>query len=169
MNPFNSGLFTLFICLLAMANVGNCQSNSPWQKKQNKIVSGVYISIGMHKYSLTLGQGFSVYLKNISRKPVVVSGCLKAITYCDSAVITKFETKLRPGQIKAGGNIKFIEGNSQTGVVTPDDCSGTSFYNKKLKKNFVTRIKDLELEDLVVENVATSPVYQNIAKNKMAQ
>ncbi len=166
MNPFLSTVLLVLFLTLTKVEAGYGQSNSPWKKEPYEIVSGVYVCVGMHKFSLTLGQGFSVYLKNINTKPVVVSGKLKAITFCDSAVVTSFVTKLLPGQTSSGGNIKFAESNnSQTGVVTPVECAGTTFYDKKLKRYFVTRIKELVLEDLTVE--ITPNGNQNTATSKV--
>ena len=168
MNPFLLTVLCILFLTLTLAEAGYGQRNSPWKKEPYEIVSGVYVCVGMHKYSLTLGQGFSVYLRNINRRPVVVTGKLKAITLCDSIITTTFVTKLAPGQIKAGGNMKFTEGNSQTGVVTPLDCNGITFYDPKRKRNFVNRIKQVVLEDLIVKGT-TSQRNENIAKIKGGQ
>lgn len=156
MNPFLSTVVCVSFLTLTLVQPGYAQRNSPWKKEPYEIVSGVYVCVGMHKYSLTLGQGFSVYLKNINRRPVVVTGKLMAVTYCDSVITTTFVTKLAPGQIKSGGNMKFNDGNSQIGVVTPLDCNGVTFYDPKRKRNFVNRIKQVMLEDLTVKSAVTA-------------
>jgi len=168
MNPLLTNTLCVLILTLTLAQAGYSQRNSPWKKQPYEIVSGVYVCVGMHKYSLTLGQGFSVYLRNINRKPVVVTGTLKAITVCDSVITTTFVTKLAPGQIRSGGNMKFTNGNSQTGVVTPLDCAGVTFYDPKTKHKFVNRIKQVALEDLMVKNTATTR-NETIAKAKIGQ
>ena len=49
--------------------------------------------------------------------------------------------------------------------MTPVECAGTTFYDKKLKRYFVTRIKELVLEDLTVE--ITPNGNQNTATSKV--
>lgn len=120
------------------------QNNSPWKNLTSQNVSGVYFGPGRHEYSLTGGQGFSVYLKNNGKEAVIVSGKVIAKTVCGNDVSTSFSTTLQPGQESSGGN--FGKGNSQTGVVTETDCKGVR-YAQTL---FINRIKDVVLENIHV-------------------
>jgi hypothetical protein len=129
------------------------QLNSPWKTYIDQTVNSVLAVPGSHEYSLTGGQGFSVYLKNQNKESVNVSGLLTAKTTCGKNVTTKFNVNLLGGQSSSGGNFDKTGANSQTGVVTEADCGGV-----KLGKSYdyINRISSVVVSDLRV-----SPVSNN--------
>ena len=141
-------LLSLLMISLSLFTVIYAQDNSPWKNVSNKTVSNVYVGLGRHEYSLTGGQGFSVYLKNSGTTPVTVSGKLVATTVCGNYVSTYFSTVLKPGQESSGGNFGTIT-NSQSGVVTEGDCSGVR-YSPNFSSKYINRIKTLNVENLQV-------------------
>jgi hypothetical protein len=137
-----------------------CQNNSPWKNLSSQTTNGIYIGIGRHEYSLSSGQGFSVYLKNTGKETVTVTGTLVAKTVCGNEVTTDFSTVLAQGQVASGGN--FGSGNSQTGVVTEADCKGVKYA----QTNFVNRIKEVTIVNLNVlsASAATHPSVASTPK-----
>jgi hypothetical protein len=105
-------------------------------------------------YSLTNGQGYSVYLKNYGLNTVVVSGKVVAKTICGNEVSTNFSTTLQPNQESSGGNY-FDSSNSQTGVVTKDDCIGKKTFISP-KYAVINRIQDVYLTDVQVKNITSN-------------
>ncbi len=146
---FNSLKTSLVLLLLISTVIGFSQKNSPWKKLTNQTVSGVYLGLGRHQYSLDGGQGFSVYLKNYNPYPVVVSGKVIAKTLCGSEVASTFTTTLAPEQESSGGNYA-DSSNSQTGVVTKDECAGKKTFISA-KHAVTNRIQDVYVKDVVVQ------------------
>jgi hypothetical protein len=95
------------------------------------------------------GQGFSVYLKNYNPYPVVVAGKVIAKTLCGTEVASTFSTTLAPDQESSGGNYA-DSSNSQTGVVTKDDCAGKKTF-VTAKRAVTNRIQDVYVKDVVVQ------------------
>ncbi len=142
--------FSFLILLIFSSLIGNSQKNSPWKKLSNQTISGVYCGLGRHSYSLTNGQGFSVYLKNYSDATVTVSGKVVAKTICGNEVTSNFNTILLPNQESSGGNFADST-NSQTGVVTVADCIGKkTFISPKVA--VTNRIQDVYLKDFQVQS-----------------
>jgi hypothetical protein len=137
------------LLLLGAYSFGFSQQNSPWKKLSNQTVSNVYFGLGRHLYSLTGGQGFNVYLKNYNTATVTVSGKVIAKTTCGSEVSTSFSTVLQPNQESSGGNFA-DSSNSQTGLVTPDQCAGVKHY-VSAKRAVTNRIADVYLKDVLVQ------------------
>jgi len=150
--------FIVYVIFLVLPLGIYAQNNSPWKNLTSQNVSGVYYGLGRHEYSLTGGQGFSVYLKNTSSQTVTVTGTLVAKTICGNEVSTNFSTLLNPGQVANGGN--FGSGNSQTGVVTEADCKGVRYA----QTNYINRIKDVRIDNLNVagQNVNNLKTNSNI-------
>ena len=138
-----------FLLLLSPSVFCFSQQNSPWKKLSNQTISNVYFGLGRHQYSLTNGQGFSVYLKNYGTSTAVVSGKVVAKTTCGGEVTTSFITTLAPNQESSGGNFADST-NSQTGVVTPDQCAGVKHY-VSAKLAVINRIADVTLRDVQVQ------------------
>lgn len=134
-----------FLVLIAIST--KAQLNSPWKTYIDQTVNGVLAVPGSHEYSLTGGQGFSVYLKNQNKEAVTVTGLLTAKTTCGKSVTTKFNANLLPGQGSSGGNFDKAISNGQTGVVTEADCGGV-----KLGKSYdyINRIASVVVTDLKV-------------------
>ncbi|MBC7650340.1 MAG: hypothetical protein H7101_01170 [Deinococcales bacterium] len=148
----NHKLFTSFLLLVTFFSA-TAQDNSPWKKYVTQTVSGVLIAPGCHEYSLTNGQGFSVYLRNDNTQAVTVTGLLTAKTVCGNLVTTKFNVMLEAGQIASGNDYDKGSQNGQTSVVTPLDCIGTR-YIKNIR--FVNRISNLTASDIRVTPVSGS-------------
>lgn len=138
-----------FLLLLVPSIFCFSQQNSPWKKLSNQTISNVYFGLGRHQYSLTSGQGFSVYLKNYGTSTAVVSGKVVAKTTCGGEVTTSFTTTLAPNQESSGGNFA-DSSNSQTGVVTADQCAGTKHY-VSARLAVINRIADVTLRDVQVQ------------------
>ncbi len=155
-NSLKTGLLFLFIVPTILCF---SQKNSPWKKLSNQTVSGVYLGLGRHQYSLDGGQGFSVYIKNYNPTPVIVSGKVIAKTLCGTEVTTSFSTTLAPDQESSGGNYA-DSSNSQTGVVTKDDCAGKKTYISA-KHAVTNRIQDVYVRDIVVQNVGSAPIQSS--------
>jgi len=143
-----------FLLLFAPSIFCFSQQNSPWKKLSNQTISNVYFGLGRHQYSLTSGQGFSVYLKNYGTSTAVVSGKVVAKTTCGGEVTTSFTTTLAPNQESSGGNFA-DSSNSQTGVVTPDQCAGTKHY-VSARLAVINRIADVTLRDVQVQTSGTT-------------
>ena len=143
-------------CILLLLPAAFCfsQQNSPWKKLSNQTISDVYFGLGRHQYSLTNGQGYSVYLKNYGINPVIESGRVVAKTLCGNEVSTSFSTTLQPNQESSGGNYSDST-NSQTGVVTKEDCIGKKTYITA-KYAVVNRIKDVYLADVQVKPIGAT-------------
>ena len=142
----------LISCAIFLTSLaGNAQDNSPWRTitKQVQTVSGVYISPGCHEYSLTGGQGFSVYIKNDGISTANVTGLLVAKTVCGNDVTTRFNVTLDPGQVSNGSDFNASGNNGQTSVVTPTDCKGVRYW-KIPNSKFINRIKTVIVTDLKV-------------------
>jgi hypothetical protein len=133
--------------LLVISLSIKAQQNSPWKTYIDQTVNGVLAVPGSHEYSLSGGQGFSVYLKNQNKESVSVSGLLTAKTTCGKNVTTRFNVNLLGGQSSSGGNFDKTGANSQTGVVTEVDCGGV-----RLGKSFdyINRISNVIVSDLKV-------------------
>ena len=144
----------LVMILLLPAAICFSQKNSPWKKLTNHTESDVYFGLGRHLYSLTNGQGYSVYLKNYGLNTVVVSGKVVAKTICGNEVSTTFSTTLLPNQESSGGNYA-DSSNSQTGVVTKDDCIGKKTYISA-KYAVINRIQDVYLTDVQVKTITSN-------------
>ena len=143
-------LITSFLLLVTFFSA-TAQDNSPWKNYVNQTVSGVLIAPGCHEYSLTGGQGFSVYLRNDNTQAVTITGLLTAKTVCGNLVTTKFNVLLEAGQIASGSDYDKGTQNGQTSVVTPLDCIGTR-YVKNIK--FINRISNLTASDIKVTPVS---------------
>ena len=143
-------LITSFLLLVTFFSA-TAQDNSPWKNYLNQTVSGVLIAPGCHEYSLTGGQGFSVYLRNDNTQAVTITGLLTAKTVCGNLVTTKFNVLLEAGQIASGSDYDKGTQNGQTSVVTPLDCIGTR-YVKNIK--FINRISNLTASDIKVTPVS---------------
>ena len=135
--------------LLFIAIAGFAQQNSPWKTISNQTISGVYISPGCHEYSLTNGQGFSVYLKNTSLQTVNVTGILAAKTVCGNYVTSRFNVNLAPAQEANGSDFYNATSTGQTSVVSPTDCKGIR-YAKLPYSKFINRIKTVTVSEVVV-------------------
>ena len=145
---------SLLILLSVSTLVGFGQKNSPWKKLSNQTISNVYFGLGRHTYSLTNGQGFSVYLKNYSDAAVIVSGKVIAKTICGTEVSTSFSTTLLTNQESSGGNFA-DSSNSQTGVVTPDQCIGKKYYIAP-KVAVTNRIQEVFLRDIQIQSLGSA-------------
>lgn len=133
--------------LLVISLTTNAQLNSPWKTYTDQTVNGVLAVPGSHEYSLTGGQGFSVYLKNQNKEGVTVTGILTAKTTCGKSVSTKFNVNLLPGQSSSGGNFDKTISNGQTGVVTEVDCGGVKIGKSY---DYINRITNVVVSDLKV-------------------
>ena len=155
-----NGLKTWLLFLFVISTT-HCfsQKNSPWKKLSNQTVSGVYLGLGRHQYSLDGGQGFSVYIKNYNPTSVIISGKVIAKTLCGTEVSTSFSTTLAPDQESSGGNYT-DSSNSQTGVVTKDDCAGKKTFISA-KHAVTNRIQDVYVKDIVLQNVGSAPVQSS--------
>ena len=109
----NHQLIASFLLLVSSFSA-TAQDNSPWKNYTNQTVSGVLIAPGCHEYSLTGGQGFSVYLRNDNTQAVTVSGLLTAKTVCGNLVTTRFNVLLEAGQIASGSDYDKGTQNGQT-------------------------------------------------------
>ena len=145
---------SLLLLFLVSSFFGISQKNSPWKKLSNQTISGVYFGLGRHTYSLTNGQGFSVYLKNYSDAAVTVSGKVVAKTICGNEVTTNFSTTLLTNQESSGGNFA-DSSNSQTGVVTADNCVGKKYFISP-KVAVTNRIQDVFLRDIQVQSLGST-------------
>ncbi len=143
--------FFIYCLLILSSSTAFSQDNSPWKEFGAKTFSSVYTNAGCHEYSLTNGQGFSVYLKNTGIKAVHVTGVVVAKTVCGNDVTSQFNVNLAPGQISNGSDF-FQGGNGQTGVVKPEDCKGIR-YAKLPYSKFINRIKNVS-----VANVNVTPL-----------
>lgn len=140
------------ISLLLLSNMLFAQENSPWKTYSNQIVNGVLAIPGSHKYSLTAGQGFSVYLKNQNSQSVTVSGFIIAKTTCGNTVTSRFYVSLLPGQSLTGSNFDNITGsNGQTSVVTASDCGGVKLTKNS---NYINRISSVIISELQVRLIS---------------
>ena len=151
------------LLLLGASSFVFAQQNSPWKKLTNQTISNVYFGLGRHQYSLTSGQGFSVYLKNYGTSTALITGRVVAKTTCGGEVSTSFTTTLQPDQESSGGNFADST-NSQTGVVTPEQCAGVKHY-VSAKVAVVNRIADVYLRDVKVQTsgvTLTPPPIQQI-------
>ena len=145
----------LSCCLVFSAFISFSQDNSPWKNIASQTVKGVYLSEGCHEYSLTGGQGFSVYLKNTGIQNVNVSGVLVARTVCGNDVNSKFSVNLAPGQVSNGSDFDQNGNNGQTSVVTPTDCKGIR-YAKLPYSKFINRIKTVTVSNLQITPIGDS-------------
>lgn len=155
-----SSLLLLIISFSAIA-----QENSPWKNFVNQTVSGVLAAPGCHEYSLTGGQGYSVYLRNDNTQPVTVTGLLTAKTVCGNIVSTRFNVTLGAGEIASGSDYDKATQNGQTGVVTALNCVGVKY--PKMPK-YTNRISNVVVSDMRVMPVAggamTKPSVATIIK-----
>jgi hypothetical protein len=135
------------VVLLVFSVSTQAQQNSPWKTYTDQTVDGVLAVPGSHEYSLSGGQGFSVYLKNQNKEGVTVTGLLTAKTTCGKNVTTRFNVNLLAGQSSSGSNFDKTSSTGQTGVVTEADCGGI-----KLGKSYdyINRIKNVSVSDLKV-------------------
>lgn len=145
----NHRLIISFLLLITFFSA-TAQDNSPWKSYASQTVSGVLVAPGCHQYSLTGGQGFSVYLRNDNTQAVTVTGLLTAKTVCGNLVTTRFNVQLEAGQIASGSDYDKGTQNGQTSVVTPLDCIGTR-YIKNTK--FINRITNITASDVRVTPV----------------
>jgi len=140
----------LITCSLLLCSlISFSQDNSPWRTVASQTVKGVYLSEGCHDYSLTGGQGFSVYLRNTGIQSVTVSGVLVARTVCGTDVTSPFTVNLTPGQISNGTDFDQNGNNGQTSVVKPTDCKGIR-YTKLPYSKFINRIKTVRVDNLQI-------------------
>jgi hypothetical protein len=146
----NHKLIASFFLLVSFFSA-TAQDNSPWKNYVSQTVSGVLVAPGCHEYSLTGGQGFSVYLRNDNTQAVTVTGLLTAKTVCGNLVTTKFNVLLEAGQIASGSDYDKGSQNGQTSVVTPLDCIGTR-YIKNVR--FVNRISNLTASDIKITPIS---------------
>lgn len=153
--------------LLVFSLSTKAQQNSPWKTYIDQTVNGVLAVPGSHEYSLSGGQGFSVYLKNQNKEGVNVTGLLTAKTTCGKNVTTRFSVNLLPGQSSSGGNFDKTGANSQTGVVTEVDCGGVRLGKSY---DYINRISNVVVSDLKVSpigsatNITTDVPTQTITK-----
>jgi len=149
-------LLKLFIAgfILISSNLVYSQDNSPWKEFLPKTISTVYMNTGCHEYSLTGGQGFSVYLKNTGIQSVNVTGTVVAKTVCGNEVASQFNVNLAPGQISNGSDFS-QNGNGQTSVVKPEDCKGVR-YAKLPYSKFINRIKTVYVANVHVTTLNDS-------------
>ena len=145
----------LSCALLFSTLISFSQDNSPWKNIASQTVKGVYLSEGCHEYSLTGGQGFSVYLKNTGNQVINVSGILVARTVCGNDVNSKFSVNLTPGQVSNGTDFDQNGNNGQTSVVTPTDCKGIH-YAKLPYSKFINRIKTVSVSNLQITPLGDS-------------
>ena len=151
------GLALFFIFINAKA-----QLNSPWRKYGDQTVSGVVVAPGCHEYSLTGGQGYSVYLRNKNMQPVNVSGTLTANTVCGKEYSTQFSVNLEPGQIAQGSDFDKNSQTGQTSVVSPADCGGVKYtkipsYTNRIKNVSVSNVQVTPLGGGVINQLQTAP------------
>ncbi len=139
------------ILILVIPFSASAQENSPWKNFVNQTVSGVLAAPGCHEYSLTGGQGYSVYLRNDNTQPVNVTGLLTAKTVCGNIVSTRFNVTLDAGQIASGSDYDKGTQNGQTGVVTAINCAGVKYA--KIPK-YINRISNVVVSDIRVTPVA---------------
>ena len=153
-----SGIVFLIITLFSFS--GNAQNNSPWRKINDEIliVKKIYFAPGCHQYSLTDGQGFSVYIKNKGTHTVFIKGNLVAKTYCGTDIISPFSVTLKANAVSNGGSYDSPDNNGQSGVVIPTDCKGVGYYvrvnDRRYKKphyiRYSNRIKNVKITNVEI-------------------
>ena len=158
----------LISCSLLLSTlISFSQDNSPWRTVASQTVKGVYLSEGCHDYSLTGGQGFSVYIRNTGIQSVTVSGVLVARTVCGTDVTSPFTVNLTPGQISNGTDFDQNGNNGQTSVVKPTDCKGIR-YAKLPYSKFINRIKTVRVDNLQIapygDSLSVAPAATNIVQ-----
>jgi hypothetical protein len=172
----SAALFTRFkiilsVCIFICFN-GHAQENSPWRKVNDKIlnIKNVYFAPGCHQYSLTGGQGFSVYIKNKNPHIVYIKGNLVAKTYCGTDIVSPFVLALKSKGISNGGSYDDPDNNGQAGVVSPADCRGISYlvrinkgrnsrtryvrYTNRIKTVVVTNVEVIFPDSIVIKKKA---------------
>ena len=153
---FISSIFLFQISFFVSAQV-----NSPWKTYASQVVDGVLAVPGSHKYSLTAGQGFAVYLKNQNAQPVTVTGLLTAKTTCGTAVSSRFTVSLLQGQALAGTNFDNVGTSGQTSVVTASDCDGIKFTKNA---SYINRISTVTVSELQVRLINTLEIAPPVTK-----
>lgn len=143
----------LGISLLLTTTVAISQQNSPWEKFKDETISGVVVAPGCHQYSLSNGQGYSVYLRNTNAYPVNVSGTLIAKTVCGKEVSTNFSVNLQPGETAPGSDFYNGSKTGQTSVVTANECYGNR-YSKTI--SYLDRIANVRATNVNVTNLGSS-------------
>ena len=163
------------ICLFVMVlfcNTVNAQNNSPWRKINEEIlvVKNVYFAPGCHQYSLTGGQGFSVYIKNQNTHSVFIKGKMIARTYCGTDIVSPFTVTLNAKGVSNGGSYDDPDNNGQASLVSPAECKGVG-YTVKINKGRNTKARYItyrnRIKTVKVTNVEVIDIDTVTAKKKI--
>lgn len=151
---------TILMLIVLFYFTGYAQNNSPWRKINDEIliVKNVYLAPGCHQYSLTGGQGFSVYIKNKNLQTVSVKGNLVAKTYCGKDIVSPFKVTLKANEASNGGSYDDPNNNGQAGVISPAECKGVAYlvrinkprYKKARYIRYSNRIKTVRVTNVEV-------------------
>ena len=151
---------TILMLIVMFCFTGHAQNNSPWRKINDEIliVKNVYFAPGCHQYSLTGGQGFSIYIKNKNLQTVFIKENLIARTYCGKDIVSPFKVTLKANEFSNGGSYDDPNNNGQAGVISPAECKGVAYLvriNKPLYKKaryirYSNRIKTVKVTNVEV-------------------
>lgn len=144
---------TWFLGSLFLVNSLKAQENAPWQKFKDVTVSNVFLGPGCHEHSLSGGQGYSVYLKNMNNYPVNVTAWLVAKNTCGKENYSKLNINLAANEIATGDNFTKGSETGQTSYVTEADCKGNK-YTKDPRK--LDRINEVYVKDVVVTSLGNA-------------